>query len=277
MKNKENQTKGKINAEKILKRIHIHDLDHGGVFVSITGAQGSGKTSVMLSFMKYTITHYPNEKIFFSNPYNAPLQFVKIGKEHYHIMTKEGAGVTFHDRTQRLKQIYPNVTMFKDYNDLYEKALPGYCNAVFFGDRYEWMGFVHYLRSVGEWTHLYFDELSEIAPAFTGGGIWKQIKDFAIDLKEIRKCQINVFSNTQSLQDLDHRVRTKTMIRLYMPGARSGGESRVNQPAIDNLEENPKLGNQGYVEMSGKFGRTRFKDIFKPNQKQLWEARVNGE
>jgi len=113
--------------------------------------------------------------------------------------------------------------------------------------------------------------------AFTGGKIWKQIKDFAIDLKEIRKCQINVFSNTQSVADLDHRVRTKTMIRVYMPGARSGAESRVNQGAIDNLEEDPVNGNQGYLEMSGKFGRTRFQDIYKPDHKQQWEARINGE
>ena len=63
---KENMTKSQINAEKILKRIHIHDLDSGGVFTEITGSQGAGKTSVMLSFMDYTMRHYPNEKIFFA-------------------------------------------------------------------------------------------------------------------------------------------------------------------------------------------------------------------
>jgi len=65
MKNDNEITKSEINAERILKRIHVHDLDSGGVFTEITGSQGSGKTSVMLSFMDYTIRHYPEEKIFF--------------------------------------------------------------------------------------------------------------------------------------------------------------------------------------------------------------------
>jgi len=65
--------KSEIIAEKILKRIHIHDIDSGGVFTEITGSQGSGKTSVMLSFMAYTMKNYPNEKIFWSSCYYAPL------------------------------------------------------------------------------------------------------------------------------------------------------------------------------------------------------------
>jgi len=272
-----NMSKSEINSERILKRIHIHDLDSGGVFTEITGSQGSGKTSVMLSFMNYTIRHYPQEKIFFSNCYNAPFQFVKIGKDKFNIMVKQGSGITFHDRNQRLKEIKPKVIYFKDYEDLYEKALPGKCNAVFFGDRYKWIGFLHYLRSVGEWTHIYLDELSEIAPAFTSGRTWKKIKDFAIDLKEVRKCMLNVHCNTQSIGDIDHRVRNKIMIKIYLPGARSGKESRITQGAIDNLSEDPIKGNEAYLEYSGKFGKTIFKDIYKPIKGLQWEARVNGK
>ena len=58
------------------------------------------------------------------------------------------------------------------------------------------------------------DEMSEIAPAFTSGKIWKQIKDLAIDLKECRKCMLNIHSNTQSVSDIDHRVRSKVMIKI---------------------------------------------------------------
>jgi hypothetical protein len=41
MKNDNEITKSEINAERILKRIHVHDLDSGGVFTEITGSQGS--------------------------------------------------------------------------------------------------------------------------------------------------------------------------------------------------------------------------------------------
>jgi hypothetical protein len=275
--NENNMTKSEINAERILKRIHIHDLDSGGVFTDITGSQGSGKTSVMLSFMDYTIRHYPNEKIFFSNCYNAPFQFVKIGMDNFTIMVKQGAGITFHDRNQRLKEIKPRVIYFKDYEDLYEKALPGKCNAVFFGDRQEWIGFLHYLRSVGEWVHIFMDELSEIAPAFTSGKTWKRIKDLSLDLKEVRKCLMNIHSNTQSVSDIDHRVRSKVMIKIYLPGARSDNISRITQPAIDNLNEDPVNGNEAFLEYSGKFGKTVFKDIYRPIPGLQWEARVNGK
>jgi RecA/RadA recombinase len=269
-------SKSEIIAEKILKRIHVHDIDSGGVFTEITGSQGSGKTSVMLSFMAYTMKNYPNEKIFWSSCYYAPLQFVKIGKDNFHIMVKQNSGVTFHDRNQRLKQIYPEITYFKDYQDLYDKAKPGTCNAVFFGNRLMWIDFIHFLRSIGEWVHVYIDELSEIAPAFTSGSVWKKIRDFSIDAKEIRKCMLNLHTNTQSVSDIDHRIRSKVMVKIYLPGARTDNVSRITQKAIDNLEEDPINGNEAYIEYSGKFGKTRFKDIYKPTPGMQWEARIDG-
>jgi len=280
-------SKSEFNAQRILKRCHVHDLDSGGVFSLITGSQGSGKTSVMLSFMDYTIANYKDEKIFFSNTYNAPFQFVKIGKGKYHIMVKEGNRdkVSFHDRNQRLKQIHPKVTYFKDFDDLYDKAKPGCCNAVFFGDvykrkgnvfnRFTWMDFIHYLRSVGEWCHIYVDELSELAPQFMAGEIFHKIGRFSIDLKEVRKCMMNVHTNSQSVSDIDPRVRSKVMIKIYLPGARSGDESRITQKAIDNLIEDNKNGNQSYLEYSGKFGRTFFTDIYRPDKNTQWEAHAD--
>lgn len=268
------QTKSERNAKRILRRCHVHDFDSGGVFTLITGCQGSGKTSTMLSFVDYTLKHHPDEKVFFSNTYNAPLQSIKIGQSKHHIMVRKDAGITFHDRRNKLKQVYPNLTEFTDMDDLWNKAQPGKCNAVFFGDRLKWMSFIHYLRSVGEWVHLYLDELSEIAPAFTKGKTWKTIQEFSKDLKEVRKCMMNVHTNSQSVSDIDFRVRTKVMIRIYLPGARKETVSRITQLALDNLDESIKHGNQAYLEMAGKFGTTRFKDIFKPDPQRQWEARL---
>ena len=268
-------SKSEINAERILKRIHIHDPDSGGVFTEVTGSQGSAKTSVLLSFMNYTLEHYPGEKVFWSSCYFAPLQFVKIGKDKFNIMVKRGCGVSFHDRNQRLKQIYPKTCKFKDFDELYDKANPEMCNAVFFGDRLKWIDFIHYLRSVGEWCHIYIDEMSELCPAFTSGKLWHKIKDFSMDLKEVRKCMMNVHTNTQSVSDIDHRIRTKVMVKIYLPGARSDNVSRITQTAIDNLNEDPVNGNEAFLEYSGKFGKTVFRDIYKPIPGMHWEARIN--
>jgi GTPase SAR1 family protein len=274
---KKNITKSEYYAKRILKRCHVHDYDSGGVFSLITGMQGCGKTSVMLSFIDYTLRQYPNEKVFFSNTYYAPLQSIKIGPHKHHIMIQKDGGVTFHDRRKKLKQVYPMITEFIDMDDLWDKALPGICNCIFFGNRYKWMDFLHYVRSVGEWVHVYIDELSEISPAFTKGRVWKTIQEFSKDMKEIRKCMINCHTNTQSVADIDHRIRSKVMIRIYLPGARKENISRITQKALDNLEENSKCGNQAYLEMAGKFCTTRFKDIYKPHPQMQWEARINGK
>ena len=269
-------TKSEILSERILRRIHIHNYDDGGILSFTTGGMGSGKTSTMLSFAEYTLKHYPNEKLFWSNTYFAPIQSLKIGLEQHHIMVKENSNVTFHDRTKKLVEIHPDITTFKDFDELYDLAKTGKINCVFFGNRFKWMDFIHYLRSVGEWVHVYLDELSEIAPSFSSGKTFKLIGKFSIDLKECRKTMMNIHGNSQALPDIDHRVRTKIMVRIFLPGARSDKYSRVEQKAIDNLEENPKDGNEAYVEMSGRFGLTRFADILKPIPGLQWEARVNG-
>jgi len=59
-------------------------------------------------------------------------------------------------------------------------------------------------------------------------------------------------------------------------GARTDNVSRITQKAIDNLEDDPVNGNEAYIEYSGKFGKTRFKDIYKPIPGMQWEARVDG-
>jgi hypothetical protein len=268
----DNISKSEIIAERLLKRIHVHDFDSGGILSLITGGMGAGKTSTMLSFADYTLNHYPDEKIFWSNTYNAPIQSLRIGLEKHHIMVMKDSNVTFHDRQQKLKQIYPKVTEFNDFTDLYQKAKPGKLNCVFFGKRNIWMDYIHYLRGAGEWVHVFIDELSEISPAFTSGALFKQIGRFSIDLKECRKTMLNIHTNTQALPDVDHRIRTKIMIRIFLPGAKAGKESRLSQQALDNLMENPRYGNEAYIESAGRFGRTQICDIYLPNRTHQWEA-----
>jgi hypothetical protein len=122
---------------------------------------------------------------------------------------------------------------------------------------------------------VFIDELSEICPAFTSGKLFHQIGDFAIDLKEVRKCMMNVHTNTQCMADICHRVRSKIMMKIFLPGSRAGKDSRLTQTALDNLDEDPINGNSGYLEMGGRFGKVRFEDIYKPIPEKQWEARIN--
>lgn len=263
-------------AERILKRIIHHDSDNGGVYVEVTGAQGAGKTGAMLGFMEQIMTFYKKEKIFWSSSYKAPLQFLKLGEDKFDkivFLVKKDSGVVFRNRKTG-KLIPLDVKEFTDFDDLYRKAEYQKCNAVFFGNRFEWMDFIEYLRSVFEWSHVFIDEFGEVAPSDQSGEMWSKIKQFSEVVKEVRKCDVNLFTNSQSATDVDYRIRKKIMIKIFLPGASADNKSRIRQSAIDNLMQDPINGNFGYLEYSGKFGRMQFSKIYKPPRGLSIEAIV---
>ena len=267
-------SKQEIMGEQILRRVHIHNPDYGGIFSEITGAQGSGKTSVLLSFADYTMVNYPNEKIFMSECYNAPLQVFKLGLNRYQFLVKEGAGIIFRDRDRKLEEVDFKPTYFTNLDDMYDKAKSGKVNVVFTGDRSNWMELIGYLRGVGEWTHIYIDELGDISPSQTGGEMWKRINKFATVMKDVRKCMMNVHCNTQTSKDVDYRIRNKIMLKVFLPGAIVDSSTRIQQRAVDNLDRNPEHGNQAYLDFTGQFGVVTFSDIYKPIQGYHYEAHV---
>ena len=265
-------SKVEIEGERILKRMLKRDTDHGGIFSEVTGAQGSSKTSILLSFTKSTMLNHPNEKIFWSENYRSPLQIFKLGKGNYQFYVKEGSNVIFRDRNRKLKEVSLGEEYFRTYDELYDMAKPGQASVVFFGDRLEWMDFIEYLSGAGEWVNIYIDEMGDVCPSMTANPTWARIGRFVETAKSIRRCMMNVHCNTQSVVDVDFRVRGKIMVKVYLPGARKDKTSRITQRAIDNLQLNPIHGNEAWVEFSGKFGRVRFTDIFKPNKKYHYEA-----
>lgn len=268
---------GKLHLQRILEE----NDQIGGVYTEITGSQGSGKTAVMLAFLLDFIKNYPNDKCFWGSTLNAPLQFLKLKDDMYHIMILEGSNIKILDREKNGKEIYfPNtgcrypITYFKTFNELWDKAKPGCCNAVFFGDRTIWMDFIFYLRSKYEWAHLFIDEFGEVAPSDKKDIMWQKIRKFSEDIKEIRKCNKNIITNTQTTTDVDYRVRRKLMVRIFLPGAKADRKTRVYQRAIDNLTKDLINGNMAYLDYDGKFGVVRFKNIFKPIKGRNWEARI---
>lgn len=268
--------KTEIMGKNILQKILQHDFASGGKYFEITGSPGSGKTSAMLSLLQYNLVHYPEEKCFFSSVYNVPLQFLKLPEEYHNYMIQQNANVIFQDRTKKLQQVYPQTTYFDTFKELYSKAQPGKCNAVFFGDRATWMDFIKYLLNVGEWSSVYLDEFSEICPSNIGGERYKKQLSFAFTMKEVRKCMITVGTNTQNINDCDWRVRSKLQYLIYMPGARPMKNSLVKKQAISKLRSSTE-GNQSYVEeAAGQFGLVRWTNIFQPNPDTQIQAKVVG-
>jgi hypothetical protein len=268
-------SKQEIIAAKIMRRIHIQDQDMGGIFSITTGGQGVGKTSAMLSFAEYTMQHYPNQKIFWSECYDAPLQFLKV-RDHnkFQIYIQGGKDIIFRDRNNKLAPLNLNPVYFSDFENLWNKAEPGRINVAFFGDRTKWMEFIAWLRGTGEWTHTFIEELGEVCPGTSREVLWKRIQGFADVAKDIRKCMMNVHCNTQTLQDIDYRVRQKIMLYIFLPGARVGRTAtRVTQNAVDNLPRSP-MGNSAYLDMMGEFGVTKFTDIYTPNKKYHVDAHL---
>jgi hypothetical protein len=137
----------------------------------------------------------------------------------------------------------------------------------------DFIGFIGSLRSCGEWAHVFIDEISELAPAFSSGKAWGKIRDFSLILKDVRKCMLNVSCNSQSVSDVDHRIRSKLMCKIYLPGSKADRDSRIHQRALDNLLEDPEHGSEAFIEFSGKFGKCKFTDVYKPGDIH-WEART---
>ena len=242
-------SKTEIEGQKLFGQLLGQKYDAGGAFGYITGGMGSGKTSAMFSLLDYTRKHYPNQKIFLSETFDAPLQCFKLGVDNCRFLVKEDSNVIFRDRLTHLSKVeFLPITYFTDFDDLWKKSRYDRVNVVFFGNRIEWNKFIAYLRHVGEWVHIFIDEIGEIVPAGTSGDDWKAIGQFANLAIHFRKCMMKVIANTQSVRDLDYRVKDKFMYVIFLPGALEDKKhSRVVQSAIDNLDGNENDGNTAYI------------------------------
>lgn len=266
-----------FEAKMILQRLFEHDQSMGANVCEISGMPGSAKSAVMLSFVNYTILHHPNEKIFWSSAYGAPIDAFKLGRGKFRILVKEGSDVYFYDRINDC-EVELDVIRFTDFDDCYKKCKPGICNVVFFGQpRTIWMEWIEYIKSRPGWHHVYVDEFSEVCPGDVKGKLFHRIAKFAnYVVGQLRKCNCNLFYNSQSYGDISYRVRRKLTIRIFMPGAKADRKTRITQKAIDNLQRSREYGNQAYLDYGGVFGKTQFTDIFEPIAGVSVDARRRG-
>jgi hypothetical protein len=256
----------------VYERMLSFDNDIGGNSIEIQGAPGSAKTAFMLMMIEHIMQLRPNDKIFFSSTFNSPVQFTKLEPSHWVILVEKGSGITFRDRDNKMKLVNPPVTYFTDFQDCFDKAIPGKCNAVFFEDRKFWLPFMSFLRQdIPDWKHVFIDEMHEVAPEQPEGAQRKLLNVFKDDVAEMRKSMMTFCYNTQTHSDIYWPIRTKMMFTVTLPGGKEVKDGMVKQAAINRLERSPTLGNQAYLEMKGSFGKKRAK-IFKPKRGYNFQA-----
>ena len=257
-------------GQQILRTIHTHDSNYGGHFIEVTSGTGKGKTAMLLSMALYNLEHFTREKVFFSECYNTPIQSLKLGKEKvcFFIPEKHKQTFNFRNRDKRLEEApegFFEVVYFKDkdYEDLYNKAKLGKINVPIFADRKEIMELIKYVNSIGEFSLILIDEMSEIATSLNSG-MWHILQDWAFMCKDLRKCQNNVWYTAQNVAQIDWRIRSAVDIKIFGPGAKEDKHSRIVQGAIDNLVVDREQGSEFYISDGGVFGLFRLNDIFVP-------------
>lgn len=246
-------------GNKILERIFSRDKNEGGVFLETIGPQGSGKTSFDFHLATKIQNMYPDELIFYRDCVDAPVQFNRVDK--YVIFCQEPMQLNFRDYKKN-ENISIEYEFFKDYDDLYSKAQMGVFNIPFFIDEYSWIEFLNYLRRHfhrgNGWKTVILEEYEDIAPQYGGGIYWLKNREFANNVKHIRKGLVNCFVNTQKKGEVYSFVRGKLMMRSYLCGSKVDDISPLYQNLISNL----KLG-EAAIDYGENFGMINFKP-FKP-------------
>lgn len=271
-----------IVGYEILQRVFLRNPAVGGVFLEVSGVQGSGKTSCLFDITNKIMEKNPDELVFMRDRVNTPVQFNRYPR--WRIMAEEGLELKFRD-IQKDKYLEIPVTYFKNYEDLYRKAKPGYINVVYFNnERKQWFKFISYLRrtmhrrghmylneNIEEpvWKTVIWDEYEDLCPADEEKPLWTMIKNFKDEAKNIRKGLVTLLVDTQNKWDVDYRVRGKLMMRVYLKGAAVDKNSPINQKAINALDQIDGK-RQALIDWGARYGKIRFNPY--PPRKPLFEV-----
>jgi len=239
-----------IDDEIIMSR-RIAD---GGSTIEVLGPQGTGKTSLMLSYACRIMEEHPDEIIIWRDSYKSQCQFNRL--KNYEIFAESGVDLEFRDLYKDELLDFP-VTMFDDYPSLLKKMSPQQLNVVYVKDPI--VGYIRllsFLRRYKEWQSVFIDEYEDIAPLNQEGDKYKLIGLLGNNLKNIRKGLVSLFCNTQSKSQIDWRVRDTFMVTSYLSGAKVDGISPVYQDAVNSLDRG-----ESWLSWYGKFGRINFPPV----------------
>ena len=232
------------------------NLGRGGCADEILGPQGTGKTSLMLSYALEIMEQHPEEIIIWRDSYQSPCMFNRVN--NWQIFAEKGVNLEFRD-IYRDETIELPITVFENYNELAKKMQPEQLNVVYVND--EVIGYIkliNFFRRHAGWQSIFIDEYEDIAPINESGIQYKLIAALGKNIKNIRKGLVSLFCNTQDKTGIDWRVRPKFMCYTYLSGALVDNTSEIYQQAVNSLP----IG-KGYISWYGKFGRINF-DAYEP-------------
>lgn len=274
----ENKPREVIEAENILKDIFSLDVNRGAKTTLTLGVPGSVKTGVDCHFVNYFIHQHPEDvKIFWRNSLNAAIQVFKLPK--WHIYIEENSGVRLFDRhtgkdvTQKFER-KQHLTYFTTFNELYDIAKPGICNAVFFKDIHmkeieydmgtlQWFKFYEFLQGFYDWSCVVFDEWHEMAKRGTGGLMWKMIRDHSNALSNARKNHVITHGNCHQTSEMDDRVVENIMIFIQMYGSKRYKHNMVTKNAVAGLPKPSDFqGAWAWISEGGRYGRFQIKEMY---------------
>jgi len=231
--------------------IMSRQLSTGGCATEILGPQGTGKTSLMLSYATRIMQEYPDEIIIWKDSYQAQCQFNRL--ENWAIFVQDGVSLVFRDIHK--DEIYDvPMTVFKDFKHLSNLVSPQQLNVVYVNDDIiDFIKLINFFRRHRGWQSIFIDEYRDIAPLNAPGIQNQLIGALGSEISAIRKGLVSLFVNTQSKSQIDWRVRDAWMVNTYLAGAKRDKYSSVYQQAINSLEKGV-----AWVSWEGKFGRISF-------------------
>jgi len=236
-----------INSEIIMSR----KTSFGGCTNEILGPQGTGKTSLMLSYVCRIMEMYPDEIVIWRDSLQSQCQFNRI--KDWQIYAQEGVSLVFRD-IYRDEVIDVPILFFDDFSKLESMVCPSQLNVVYVKDQVvDFIRMINHFRRRAGWQSFFIDEYEDIAPLNQGGFKYDLIGALGGEMKNIRKGLVSLFCNTQSKTQIDWRVRDTFMVETYLSGAKKDKYTSVYQEAINSLEKGT-----AWVSWEGKFGRINY-------------------
>ena len=234
---------------------------YGGKLVFITGAQGSGKTTLMAKMADALL------------PKGVHIFWRGRPKGHVFLYSRSPKVVLVHEA---LKDIEPRRVEEQrweriDWRDLGVEHVEWFSRP----EELEGLGadFEHALmvvympralwrktlalwpkwRCLAYWAGFWLDEFGQIAPEYPVKGLWQKLQRVADGIAEMRKMDTYVVAASQQPKDVFFLVRGKFQYRIILPGTIVESTCRITQRAVDNLPRG-----WGFI-VHGRFYRFPFK------------------
>lgn len=252
-----------VMGQKLWEKLFERNPKFGGVTCAFYGVPGSGKTSLMLQICRRIAKDYPQETIFWREPYGVPMQITNLGIP-VNIFSDDKLNIRIKEMTE--DSMVPTkdykVLHFQNPAKLLKMVEPG-INVVYFRDRLGWLRLIRRMKSNLSWQSFFLDECEDIFSSRVGGREWHLTEDFCFEVKELRKARISMYMNSQTDWDIDPRIKSKLMLECYLYGSKKNKDSPLYRGVLQDVE----LGEGWITYAHSLFGKIRFNPI-EPGSKQ---------